>query len=66
MGRNTYGPRLFDDGSRDGLSNPPGGKGRQPVTPLIFKPIHGFNQTDIALLDEIEELQSLVGVLFGN
>src|ERR1700733_3076063 len=64
--RNTNGPGLIGDRAGDGLANPPGRIGRELVTTTIFELIDCLHQTDVAFLDQIQELQTAVGVLLGN
>src|SRR5581483_4471799 len=63
---NADGPRLVGDGSSDRLADPPGGVGREFVSPPVLELVHGFHQADIALLDQVQELKAAVGVLLGN
>src|ERR1700733_1191376 len=64
--RNTDGPGLIGNGTRNRLANPPGGVGRELVTTTVFELIDRLHQPDVAFLDQIEELQATVGVLLGN
>src|SRR5664280_1014911 len=64
--RNTHGAGLVGDRSRDRLSNPPRGVRRELVATTVFELVHGLHQADVAFLDEVEELQSAVGVLLCN
>ena len=66
MHRDTDGARLISDGARDGLADPPGGVGGKLIAAPIFKLIDRLHQTDIAFLDQIQELQAPVGIFFGN
>ena len=65
VNRDTDRARLVRDRTRDGLANPPGRVGRKLVTSAVLEFIHGFHQADIAFLDQVEELQTAVGVLLG-
>src|SRR6266568_222859 len=60
------GARLIGNGSRDCLANPPRSIGGKLVTSAIVELVHRLHQTDVALLDQIEELQSAVAILFGD
>jgi len=53
-------------GAGDGLPDPPGGVGAELVPAAVFEFVNRFHQPDIAFLDEVEEMQSPVGVLFGD
>ena len=64
--RNTDGACLVRDGAGNGLADPPGGIGREFVTAAIFEFVDGLHQADIALLDEIQELQAAIGVFLGD
>ena len=64
--RNTNGACLIRDRAGDGLTNPPGGVGRELVAAAIFEFVHGFHQADVTFLNQIEELQATVGVFFCN
>ena len=66
MHRNTDGARLVGDGSGDGLTDPPGGIGREFVAAAVFKLVHRLHQADVAFLNQVEELQAAVGVFLGN
>jgi hypothetical protein len=57
---------LIGDGTGDGLTNPPGGVRAELVAAPILKLLDGLHQADVALLDEVEELESAVGVLLGD
>ena len=64
MDRDTDGARLIGDRAGDRLADPPGRIGREFITAAIFKLIDRLHQADIAFLNEVEELQAAVGVLF--
>ncbi len=66
MDRNPDGPRLIRDGPRNRLPNPPSGVGAEFVAALVFEFIHGLHQPNVPLLDQIEEGESPVGVLFRD
>ena len=65
MYRDADGPRLVGNGASDRLANPPGGVSRELVSAAIFELVHRLHQTDVAFLDQIEELQAAVGVLLA-
>ena len=64
--RNTDGAGLVGDRPCDGLADPPGRIGREFIAAAIFELIDGLHQADIALLDEIQELQAAIGVFLGD
>jgi hypothetical protein len=64
--RNSDSPRLVGDGSRDRLADPPGRVGRELVAAPVLKFIDRFHQSDVALLDEIQELQAAIRVLLRD
>ena len=64
--RNANGAGLVGNRAGNGLADPPRGVGREFVTPAVFELVHRLHQANVALLNQIEELQAPVGVLFGN
>ena len=66
MHRNTDGARLVCDRAGDRLTDPPGSIGGELVTTTVFKLIYRFHQTDVAFLNQIQELQATVGVFLGD
>ena len=58
--------RLIGDRARDRLADPPGGVGRELVAALVLELVHGLHQADVALLDQVEELQPAVRVLLRD
>ena len=64
--RNPDGPRLVCDGTSDRLTDPPRGVGRELVASAVLELIHRLHQTDVAFLDEVEELETAISVLFGD
>ena len=64
--RDANGAGLIGDGSRDGLANPPCGVGGELVAAAILEFVDGLHQADVALLNQVEELEAAVGVLFGD
>ena len=54
--RNTNCPRLIRDGTCDRLTDPPCRIGREFIAAAIFKFIDRLHQTDVPLLDQIQEL----------
>src|SRR5438093_3193393 len=59
-------PGLVGDGAGDGLADPPRGVGRELVAALVLELVHGLHQADVALLDQVQELQPAVRVLLGD
>ena len=57
---------LIRDRAGDRLPDPPGGIGRELVTAAPLEFVDRFHQADIALLDQVQELQAAVVVLLGN
>src|SRR5258708_5326988 len=66
VNRNTDGSRLISDGAGNGLPDPPCGIRRKLVTAAVFELVHGFHQTDVAFLDQVQKLQPAIRVLLGN
>ena len=66
MHRNTDGARLVCDRAGDRLTDPPGCVGGKLIAAAVFKLINRFHQTDVAFLDQVEELQTAVGVFLGD
>src|ERR1700682_3368632 len=54
---------LIGDGTGDSLANPPCGVGRELVAAPPLELVGALHEADVALLDQVEELQSAVGVL---
>ena len=66
MHRNTDGTRLVCDGSSDRLSDPPGGIGTEFVALAVIKLFHCLDQTQIALLDQIQKKHPPPHISLGN
>src|SRR5580658_1394095 len=64
--RDADGARLIGDGASNRLPDPPRGIGGELIAAAIFKLVHGFHQADVAFLNQVEELQAAVGVLFRD
>jgi hypothetical protein len=64
--RDADGAGLVGDGAGDGLANPPGGVGGELVAAAVLELVDRLHQADVALLNEVEELQAAVGVLLGD
>ena len=66
MNRYANGARLIGNGAGNGLTNPPSGVSGEFVATTVFKLVDRLHETNVAFLDEVQELQSTVGVFFGN
>src|SRR5215470_4290400 len=64
--RDTDRAGLIRDSAGDGLADPPGGIGREFVTATVLKFIDRLHQADVAFLNQVEELETAVGVLLRN
>src|SRR5580704_3488676 len=64
--RDTDRAGLGGNGARDGLTNPPGSIGREFVTATVFEFIDRLHQANVAFLNQVEELETAVGVLLRN
>src|ERR1700688_1453425 len=64
--RDADGARLVGNGARDGLADPPRRVRRElvPAAPLEF--VHGLHEADVSFLNQVQELQSAIGVFFGD
>ncbi len=59
-------PGLVDHGTLDGLTDPPGGVGREAEAALRIELLQRVDQAEVPLLDEVEQRQAPVGVMLGN
>ncbi len=66
MYRDTDSSCLVSNRPGDRLSDPPGRVGRELVAATVLKLIHRFHQADVAFLNQVKELKTPVGVLFGD
>ena len=66
MHRNADGACLIGDGSRNRLPDPPGRVRRELVSAPVLELVHCLHQTDVSLLNQIQELQPAVGVLLRD
>jgi hypothetical protein len=66
--RNANGASLIGDSAGDSLPHPPRGISGELVAAAVIELVHRLHQADIAFLNEIEELQSSIGVAlrYGN
>src|SRR5450755_4370174 len=58
--------RLIGNRARDRLPNPPRGVRRKFVAAAVFEFVDSLHQADVAFLNQVEELQSAVGVFLGD
>src|SRR5208282_509163 len=58
--------RLIRNGASNRLPNPPRGISRELIAAAVFELVYGFHQADVALLNQVEELQAAIGVLLRN
>ncbi len=66
MHRNPDGSGLVGDGTGDGLPDPPGGICREFVSLCPVKLVHRPDQACVALLDQIQDVQTPAGILLGD
>src|SRR5437773_972774 len=59
-------PRLVGDRTRHGLADPPGRVGRELVALAVVELLHGTDQAERALLDQVEEAQAAAQVALGD
>src|SRR5215469_12728468 len=64
--RDADGARLVGNRASDGLANPPGRVRGKLVAAAPLELIHGLHQADVAFLNEVEELQSAVGIFLRD
>jgi hypothetical protein len=57
---------MVRNGAGDGLTDPPRGVGREFVTTTVLELVDGLHEADVALLNEVEELETAVGVLLRD
>ena len=66
MNRHADGSPLVGNGSSYSLADPPCSIGGELVPSAVVELVHGPDEADIALLDEIQERHAAPYVLFGN
>ncbi len=66
MDRDSNGARLIGNRARDRLPDPPRRVGRKLIPAPVLELVDRLHQADVAFLNEIEELQTAVGILFRN
>ena len=57
---------LVGDGAGDGLANPPGGVGGELEALAVLELLHGADEADVALLDQVEQAHAAADVLLGH
>ena len=62
----TNGFALIGERTFDGLFNPPGGVGAEFATFARVEAFDCFDEADVTLADEVEQLEAKVVVLVGN
>ena len=58
--------RTSRDGSLHGLPDPPGGVGRELEAPPVVELLHRTHQTQVALLDQVEQWESPALIPLGH
>src|SRR2546426_2117159 len=64
--RDTNRTRLISNCTSNRLPNPPRGISRKLISAAVFEFVDRLHQADVAFLNQVEELQASVGVLFGD
>ena len=60
------GPGLVGDGPGDGLADPPGGVGGELVALGVVELLHGLDEAQVALLDEVQEEHAPTHIALGD
>ena len=66
MNGQTNGTGLIHDRPLNGLTNPPGGIGRKAEAALRVKLLHGTDQSQVTLFDQIQQRQAAIDIAAGN
>ncbi len=66
MHRDADRPGLIGDRPGDRLANPPRGVSGKLVAATVLEFFHSLHQAHVALLNQVEERQAAVGVLFRD
>ena len=66
MHRHPDGPGLIGNGTGDGLPDPPGGICREFVSLCPVKFVHSSDEAGVALLNQVQNVQTTAGVLLCN
>src|SRR5882724_7840286 len=64
--RNSDGARLVGNRASDGLANPPRRIRRKLVSAAPLELVHRLHQADVAFLNQVEELQTAIGIFLGD
>ena len=64
--RDTDSACLVCNGASDGLTDPPRGVRGELVTTTVLELVDCFHQADVAFLDQIQELQTAIGIFFRD
>src|SRR5579863_237248 len=64
--RQANGARLVGQGPADGLANPPRRIGGKLIAAAVLELVDGLHQADVAFLNQVEELQPAVAILFSD
>ena len=60
------GTRLIGDGAGDGLTDPPGSVGGELIALGVVELLHGLDQAQIALLDQVQEQHTAAHIALGD
>src|SRR5262249_28502892 len=66
VNRHTDGACLVRDGARDGLANPPSSVRGELVPAAPVEPFGALYEPEVAFLDQVEKLQTGMGVFLGD
>src|SRR5207302_7169442 len=66
VNRNADSAGLVSNRASDGLTNPPGGVSGEFISAAPIELVGSLHQAEIAFLNEIEELQAMMGIFFGD
>ena len=66
MHRNADGSSLIGNGTADSLPDPPGGIRRELVTPAVIKLLHRSQQSNVSLLNQIQQVHPTPQVSLGH
>ena len=64
--RDADGPRLVADRAADALANPPARVRAELVAALVFELVDRAHQAEVALLNQVEQVQAAVSVALGD
>ena len=57
---------LVGNRTSDGLSDPPGGIGREFETPSVLVLVDGSHQTGISFLDQVQKAHTAISIFLGD